>query len=55
MCGKCRLQGFYFLLFGGGARGVCAPVAYEVSQARGQIRDVAAGHSHSHSGSEPGL
>ena len=34
-----------------------APVAYGGSQARGQIRDVAASysHSHSHEGSEPCL
>ena len=42
---------FWFLLF------TAAPVAYEGSQARGQIGVTAAGlrHSHSQAGSEPQL
>ena len=49
-CSVASLFFFFFLL-------MTAPVAYESSQARGQIRAVAAGlcHSYSNTGSEPPL
>ena len=43
------LFGFLFLPFR------AAPAVYGDSQARGRIRPAAAGHSHSHLGSEPRL